>query len=83
MIDVGVRSSYVASWLAAPIMARQGQGLIVFTSASGAAHYLMGPPDGAHKAGSDKMAFDMAVASRRHIATPMGLPHVHHSLVIR
>lgn len=64
MIDVGVRSSYVASWLAAPIMARQNHGLIVFTSASGAAHYSMGPAYGAHKAGVDKMAFDMDVDFR-------------------
>lgn len=61
MIDVGVRSGYVASWLAAPIMVAQDHGLIVFTSASGAAHYSMGPAYGAHKAGMDKMAFDMAV----------------------
>lgn len=61
MIDVGIRSSYVASWLAAPIMVRQNHGLIVFTSASGAAHYSMGPAYGAHKAGIDKMAFDMDV----------------------
>ncbi|MGO4170114.1 NAD(P)-dependent dehydrogenase (short-subunit alcohol dehydrogenase family) [Novosphingobium sp. PhB57] len=61
MIDVGIRSSYVASWLAAPGMAAKDHGLIVFTSASGAAHYAMGPAYGAHKAGIDKMAFDMAV----------------------
>lgn len=64
MIDVGVRSGYVASWLAAPAMVRQNHGLIVFTSASGAAHYSMGPAYGAHKAGMDKMAFDMAVDFR-------------------
>ncbi|MET0271155.1 MAG: SDR family NAD(P)-dependent oxidoreductase [Sphingomonas sp.] len=64
MIDVGVRSSYVASWLAAPVMVKQDHGLIVFTSASGAAHYSMGPAYGAHKAGVDKMAFDMAVDFR-------------------
>lgn len=64
MIDVGVRSGYVASWLAAPLMVRQNHGLIVFTSASGAAHYSMGPAYGAHKAGMDKMAFDMAVDFR-------------------
>jgi NAD(P)-dependent dehydrogenase (short-subunit alcohol dehydrogenase family) len=64
MIDVGVRSSYVASWLAAPTMVKQDRGLIVFTSASGAAHYSMGPAYGAHKAGMDKMAFDMAVDFR-------------------
>lgn len=65
LIDVGVRSGYVASWLAAQTMVKQGAedelgGLIVFTSASGAAHYSMGPAYGAHKAGMDKMAFDMA-----------------------
>ena len=43
MIDVGVRSSYVASWLAAQIMVKQDHGLMIFTSASGAAHYSMGP----------------------------------------
>ncbi|GAC1413980.1 MAG: SDR family NAD(P)-dependent oxidoreductase [Novosphingobium sp.] len=61
LIEVGIRSSYVAAWHAAPQMARQHRGLIVFTSASGAAHYSMGPAYGAHKAGIDKMAHDMAV----------------------
>ncbi len=64
MIDVGVRSGYVASWHAARLMAAQDSGLIVFTSASGAAHYSMGPAYGAHKAGMDKMAHDMAVDFR-------------------
>lgn len=64
MIDVGLRSSYVASWLAAPAMVKQAKGLIVMTSASGAAHYSMGPAYGAHKAGVDKLAFDMAVDFR-------------------
>ena len=61
MIDVGVRSGYVASWYAAPMMVRQGRGLVVFTSAPGAVHYCLGPAYGAHKAGVDKMAADMAV----------------------
>ncbi|MEO6092496.1 MAG: SDR family NAD(P)-dependent oxidoreductase [Novosphingobium sp.] len=64
MIDVGIRSGYVASWLAAPVMVPRDRGLIVFTSASGAAHYSLGPAYGAHKAGVDKMAFDMAVDFR-------------------
>jgi NAD(P)-dependent dehydrogenase (short-subunit alcohol dehydrogenase family) len=64
MIDVGVRSGYVASWYAAPVMVEQDHGLIIFTSASGAAHYSLGPAYGAHKAGMDKMAFDMAVDFR-------------------
>jgi NAD(P)-dependent dehydrogenase (short-subunit alcohol dehydrogenase family) len=45
-------------------MVKQDHGLIIFTSASGAAHYSMGPAYGAHKAGMDKMAFDMAVDFR-------------------
>lgn len=61
MINVGVRSGFVASWFAAPIMVKQGKGLIVFTSSPGSMHYCLGPAYGAHKAGVDKMAFDMAV----------------------
>jgi NAD(P)-dependent dehydrogenase (short-subunit alcohol dehydrogenase family) len=61
MINVGVRSGFVASWYAAPHMVRQGKGLIVFTSSPGAVHYCFGPAYGAHKAAMDKMAFDMAV----------------------
>jgi NAD(P)-dependent dehydrogenase (short-subunit alcohol dehydrogenase family) len=61
MINVGVRSGFVASWYAAPHMVRQDRGLIVFTSSPGAAHYCFGPAYGAHKAGMDKMAFDMGV----------------------
>jgi NAD(P)-dependent dehydrogenase (short-subunit alcohol dehydrogenase family) len=61
MITVGVRSGFVASWHAAPLLVRQGHGLILFTSAPGAVHYCFGPAYGAHKAGVDKMAADMAV----------------------
>lgn len=64
MIDVGVRSGFVASWYAAPVMAAQRSGLVVFTSAPGAVHYVFGPAYGAHKAGVDKMAADMAVDFR-------------------
>jgi NAD(P)-dependent dehydrogenase (short-subunit alcohol dehydrogenase family) len=61
MLDVGLRSSYVASWYAAPMMVAAQAGLIVFTSASGSVHYVYGPAYGAHKAGTDKLAADMAV----------------------
>jgi NAD(P)-dependent dehydrogenase (short-subunit alcohol dehydrogenase family) len=61
MISVGVRSGFVASWHAAPMMVQQHRGLIVFTSSPGAVHYCFGPAYGAHKAGVDKMAADMAV----------------------
>lgn len=61
MINIGVRSGFVASWHAAPMMVKQGSGLIVFTSSPGAVHYCFGPAYGTHKAGVDKMAADMAV----------------------
>ncbi|MGB8364544.1 MAG: SDR family NAD(P)-dependent oxidoreductase [Rhizomicrobium sp.] len=64
MIDVGVRSGFAASWYVAPMMVKQGHGLIVFTSSPGAVHYCFGPAYGAHKAGMDKMAADMAVDFR-------------------
>ena len=61
MLNVGLRSSYVASYYAAPMMVAQRKGLVIFTSASGAVHYVFGPVYGAHKAGMDKFAADMAV----------------------
>ncbi len=60
-LDVGLRSSYVATVYAAPLMLPQRNGLVVFTSASGAVHYAFGPAYGVPKAGIDKMAADMAV----------------------
>jgi NAD(P)-dependent dehydrogenase (short-subunit alcohol dehydrogenase family) len=61
ILDVGLRSGYVATVHAAPLMVPQRRGLVVFTSAPGAAHYVFGPAYGVHKAGVDKMAADMAV----------------------
>ena len=61
IIDVGLRSSYVASYYAAPILVAQRRGLVVFTSGSGAVHYVFGAAYGAQKAGQDKLAADMAV----------------------
>lgn len=61
ILDVGLRSSYVASWYAARIMAKQKSGLIAFGSSFGASCYMHGPAYGAQKAGVDKMAHDMAI----------------------
>ncbi|CAG9176804.1 SDR family NAD(P)-dependent oxidoreductase [Cupriavidus pinatubonensis] len=66
ILDVGLRSGYVASWHAAPMMVAQGHGLIVFTSSFGANCYMHGPAYGAQKAGIDKFAHDMAVDLRPH-----------------
>ncbi|OUS26928.1 short-chain dehydrogenase [Gammaproteobacteria bacterium 45_16_T64] len=60
ILDVGLRSSYVASYYAAKIMAKQKNGLIVNTSSPGAACYMHGPAYGAQKSGGDKMIWDMA-----------------------
>ncbi|MGE2716075.1 SDR family NAD(P)-dependent oxidoreductase [Mycolicibacterium litorale] len=59
-LDVGLRSSYVATVYAAPLMVPNRRGLVVFTSSSGAVHYAFGPAYGVPKAGVDKMAADMA-----------------------
>lgn len=64
ILDVGLRSAYVASWHAAKIMVPQGAGLIAFGSSFGATCYMHGPAYGAQKAGLDKFAHDMAVDLR-------------------
>jgi NAD(P)-dependent dehydrogenase (short-subunit alcohol dehydrogenase family) len=64
VLDVGLRSSYVASWYAAPLLAAKDHGLVVFTSSPGAVCYMHGAAYGAQKAGIDKMVADMAVDFR-------------------
>jgi NAD(P)-dependent dehydrogenase (short-subunit alcohol dehydrogenase family) len=59
-VNVGVRSSYVATVYAAPLMITHGRGLVAFTSSSGSVHYAFGPAYGVPKAATDKMAADMA-----------------------
>jgi dehydrogenase/reductase SDR family member 1 len=60
MQTVGLRSHYVASVYAAPIMVAQRRGLIIHISSVGAVCYLFSAAYGAGKAGVDKMAADMA-----------------------
>lgn len=64
MIDVGLRSNYVAAYYAAPLMIETGRSLITHISFYGAVSYFHGPVYGAAKAGTDKMSFDMAVDLR-------------------
>jgi len=59
ILDVGLRSAYVASWHAAKIMVPQKSGLIAFGSSFGASCYMHGPAYGAQKAALDKLAHDM------------------------
>jgi NAD(P)-dependent dehydrogenase (short-subunit alcohol dehydrogenase family) len=59
ILDVGLRSAYVASWHAARMMVPQGSGTIAFGSSFGGSCYMHGPAYGAQKAGVDKFAHDM------------------------
>ena len=63
MLDVGLRSTYVMTHRAAPLLlARAAAGpLVVNTSGFGGSCYMHGPVYGAVKAGVDKLAHDMAV----------------------
>ena len=66
LITVGLRSHYVASVYAVPLLLANGRGLIVNTGHYGAVAYHQGPAYGAQKAGADKMAADMAKELRPH-----------------
>jgi NAD(P)-dependent dehydrogenase (short-subunit alcohol dehydrogenase family) len=64
ILDVGLRSHYLASWHAARMMVPAKTGLIAFTSSFGSVCYMHGPAYGAQKAGVDKFAADMGVDFR-------------------
>jgi NAD(P)-dependent dehydrogenase (short-subunit alcohol dehydrogenase family) len=66
ILDAGLRSTYVASYYAAPLLLKNGEGLVVNTSSFGGRCYMHGPAYGAGKAGVDKMAHDMAVDFKPH-----------------
>jgi dehydrogenase/reductase SDR family protein 1 len=60
MHRVGLRSHFVASQFAVPLMLPQGRGLIVNTSSGGGIRYTFNVPFGVQKSGVDRMARDMA-----------------------
>lgn len=60
MHEVGARSAYVATRLAAARMTAQRRGLIVNISSSGARYYYVHPAYGAAKAALDRLARDAA-----------------------
>jgi len=66
ILDVGLRSAYVASWHAAKLMVGQKNGLIAFTSSFGGNCYMHGAAYGAQKAGVDRFAHDMAIDLKPH-----------------
>ncbi len=59
--NVGLRSHYVTSVLAARMMSKQQQGLIVTISSWGSMSYIFGAAYGAGKAATDRLAADLAV----------------------
>ncbi|MQY31121.1 SDR family NAD(P)-dependent oxidoreductase [Nocardia aurantia] len=61
MIDVGVRSNFVAAWHAAKLMTPNKSGLIVAISGYTGVSYTYGVVFGTAKSAADRMARDMAV----------------------
>jgi dehydrogenase/reductase SDR family protein 1 len=72
---VGLRAHYVASSYVAPVMVRQGSGLIVNVSspAAGAYSEMFGVPHGVAKAALDRMTADMARELAPHGVTVVSL----------
>ena len=60
MHRVGLRSHFIASQFAVPLMLPQKRGLIVNTSSGGGVRYTFNVPFGVQKSGVDRMARDMA-----------------------
>jgi NAD(P)-dependent dehydrogenase (short-subunit alcohol dehydrogenase family) len=73
MVDVGVRSNFVAARLAARIMAPQGSGLIVATSGYTGVAYTYGVVFGLSKTAVDRMARDMAIELQPHNVASLSL----------
>jgi NAD(P)-dependent dehydrogenase (short-subunit alcohol dehydrogenase family) len=66
MVDVGVRSNFVAAWHAAKIMVPQKSGLIVAISGYVGVTYTYGVVFGTCKSAVDRMARDMAIELQPH-----------------
>lgn len=65
-LDIGPRSDFVTSALAARIMVPQGSGLIVNISSHGAIQHLLAVPYGVGKAAIDKLTQDTAMELEAH-----------------
>ena len=73
MVDVGVRSNFVAAWHAAHIMVPQKSGLIVAISGYVGVTYTYGVIFGLCKAAVDRMARDMAIELQPHNVASLSL----------
>jgi len=65
-LDIGPRSGYVTTALAARLMVTQGSGVIINISSHGSGDYLLSVPYGAGKAAIDKITRDTAMELRDH-----------------
>jgi NAD(P)-dependent dehydrogenase (short-subunit alcohol dehydrogenase family) len=73
MLDVGLRSNYVAAWHAAHLMVPQKSGLIACTSAYAGVTYTHGALFGTGKSAVDRMARDMAIELKPHNVASLSL----------
>jgi NAD(P)-dependent dehydrogenase (short-subunit alcohol dehydrogenase family) len=73
MIDVGLRSNFVAAWHAARIMVPQKSGLIVAISGYVGVTYTYNVVFGTCKAATDRMARDMAIELKPHQVASLSL----------
>jgi dehydrogenase/reductase SDR family protein 1 len=71
--QVGLRSHYVASVFAVPLLIENGGGLIVCISAPGSRRYVQNVAYGVGKAGVEKLAADMAEELRPHNVASVSL----------
>jgi dehydrogenase/reductase SDR family protein 1 len=71
-VGIGLRSHYIASWYAAPLMFEAGPGAaIVNVSSPGGQSYIYSSSYGAGKAGLDRLTADMAIELE-----PKGIPAI-------
>jgi NAD(P)-dependent dehydrogenase (short-subunit alcohol dehydrogenase family) len=73
MLDVGVRSNFVAAWHAAKLMAPQKSGLMVAISGYVGVTYTYGVVFGTCKSAVDRMARDMAIELKPHNVASLSL----------
>jgi NAD(P)-dependent dehydrogenase (short-subunit alcohol dehydrogenase family) len=73
MVDVGVRSNYVAAWHAAKIMVPRRSGLIVAISGYVGVTYTYGVVFGTCKSSVDRMSRDMAIELQPHNVASISL----------
>lgn len=73
MVDVGVRSNFVAAWHAARLMVPRRQGLIVAISGFVGVTYTYGVVFGTCKSAVDRMARDMAIELKPYNVTSLSL----------